>query len=133
MRSLNDMKIGTRLNLILSVVFIVIIGAMGLYTINSQRSKIISDTDTRMFEQVNDLVKFIDVQVEKNQKNVNNALDVARFSVESKGNININEENKIDFEVVNSKEKQSRREQLNQWTINGSQLQYNNKLVDKVK
>ncbi len=133
MRSLNDIKIGTRLNLILSIVFIAILVALGVYTISMQRTRIINDTDTRMFEQVNDLVRFIDVQVQKNQKNVNNALDVALYAIQSKGNININNDEQIDFEVLSTETKTSRREELPQWVLNGKQLQYNNEIVDNVK
>ena len=64
MKSLKDMKIGTRLNLLLSLTFLAIMIGIGLYMTNTQRDKIISDTDTRMFEQVNDLTRVIDIQVE---------------------------------------------------------------------
>ncbi len=133
MKSLNDIKIGTRLNLILSVVFIAIIVALGWYTISMQRTRIIKDTDTRMFEQVNDLVRFIDIQVKESQKKVNNALDVALYAFESKGDINIKNEELVEFEVLSGEAKTSRRVKLPEWDINGTQLQYNNEIVDRIK
>jgi len=61
------MKIGLRLNLILSLAMVIILTSVGLYLVNKQRAKIIADTDTRMFEQVNDLATLINQQIDFQQ------------------------------------------------------------------
>ena len=66
MKSLNDFKIGRRLNVVLSLAFIVVIVGLGIYTIQIQKQRIIENTDTRMSEQVDDLAAFIEVQISKN-------------------------------------------------------------------
>ncbi len=60
MSFINNMKIGLRLNVFLSLVMVIIISFIGIYTLKKQRNKIIADTDLRMTEQVNDLVALID-------------------------------------------------------------------------
>lgn len=77
MKSLNDIKIGVRLNLIFSVLLILVISVLGVYTYDMQKNRIIEEADTRMNEQLDDLVDLIDVQVQENQDKVDNALNVA--------------------------------------------------------
>lgn len=132
MKSINDMKIGTRLNLLLSITFVIILGAIGLYVINMQRDKIVEDTDTRMTEQVNDLVKIIDIQIEQNQKKSNNALDVAEYVIGDESTITTTNQS-IEIDVTNQKTKTTRKEPVQVWNINGTQLQKNTDIVDKLK
>ncbi|MFP4448034.1 MAG: hypothetical protein ACOCZ4_00570 [Bacteroidota bacterium] len=77
MKSLNDIKIGVRLNLIFSVLVILVISVLGVYTYDMQKNRIMEEADTRMNEQLDDLVDLIDVQVQENQDKVDNALNVA--------------------------------------------------------
>lgn len=77
MKRLNDIKIGRRLNVILSLVMFLIILGIGMYTLYIQKNKILEDTDIRMTEQVDDLVRIIEIQTTKNQQEVKHTLDVA--------------------------------------------------------
>src|SRR6056297_556598 len=87
MKSINDMKIGVRLNLILSLAIIIIIGTLGIYTYTTNKERIINDADLRMYEQLDDLVSIIDVQIKENQKKVNAALELAKYQLTEMGNI----------------------------------------------
>ncbi len=133
MKRFKDLKINTRLNVILTLVFVIIIAGVGWYTIDHQRSRIINNTDTRMTEQVNDLVNFIDVQIKESQKNVNNALQVADHVISSAGAIQINDSTKKQITVVNQETKTSRQIQVHPLQIEGALLLNNNTLVDQVK
>ena len=84
---LNNMKIGIRLNLVLSSVMIVIISALGIYTISLQKNKIIEDTDLRMKEQVSDLSRLIELDIKKSQENVQRSLTVAQTLLNRDGGI----------------------------------------------
>ncbi len=77
MKRINDMKIGRRLNIVLSLVMFVIITSIGVYIIREQKNKIIADTDLRMSEQVLDLCRIIDIQTEKSQEDVVHTLNIA--------------------------------------------------------
>lgn len=48
MSFLNNLKIGLRLNIIISLVMVLIISALGIYTVVNQRQQILSDTDIRI-------------------------------------------------------------------------------------
>lgn len=76
MKRIKDIKIGIRLTAILSFVMLAVLVSIGLYIITSQRDKIIADTDLRMKEQVQDLVRIIEMQTQKSQKDVVNALNI---------------------------------------------------------
>src|SRR6056297_1838014 len=92
MKKINDIKIGARLNIILSLTIAVIVIALGLYMINSQKTKIIEDTDTRMYEQVEDLARVIEMQIHQNQKSVDKALEVALHSIRVNGGFKVTNE-----------------------------------------
>ena len=124
MKFLNNMKIGLRLNLILSLVMVIIISSLGIYTINSQKSKVYEDTDTRMFEQVNDLSKLIEIQTEKNQVNAQKALEIAKTLMESYGGINFVEDNNQDLDFGSQLEAG--------WYLNSNNVIDNYDFVDEV-
>lgn len=88
MKLLNNMKIGLRLNIILSLIMILIISSIGIYTINLQRKKIIADTDLRMNEQVADLSKLIELDLKRNQENVKKSLAFALSMLNRDGGLN---------------------------------------------
>jgi len=133
MKSINDMKIGTRLNLLLSLTFLVIMVAIGLYMINMQRNKIVSDTDIRMFEQVNDLVRVIDIQVQKNQKRADRAIKSAQYSILKNSDIRISDDQKTNIEIVNQETQTRSTRSVPVWYLNGEKLKQNTELVDKLK
>ncbi len=87
MKKLTDFKIGVRLNLILTILFIIIFVSFALVIMYLQKQQILDDTDIRMNEQVSDLVEIIDIQIKENQKHVNNALTIATLMLEKNGGI----------------------------------------------
>lgn len=111
MKLMNNMKIGVRLNLVLSTVMIIIISALGFYTINLQREKIIADTDLRMNEQVTDLARLIEVDIIKSQENVKRALHIAQSLLNRDGGLY---------------------QKDNKWLISGKALEDNSEYVDEV-
>lgn len=133
MKSINDMKIGTRLNLLLSLTFLVIMVAIGLYMINMQRNKIISDTDIRMNEQVNDLVRVIDIQVEKNQKKADRAIKSAQYAILKNSDIRVSDDQETSMEIINQETQTKSTRSIPVWYLNGEKLQKNPALVDKLK
>jgi methyl-accepting chemotaxis protein len=130
MKRINDLKIGTRLNLVFNLAFVVIIVLLGIYMITSQRNQITEDTDTRMYEQVNDLATVITEQVAQSQKSTENALKVAeqligagRFSTSSQ-TISIDAKDQITKEI--------QQVQIRNVSYNGSSLYNSTKTVDEV-
>jgi methyl-accepting chemotaxis protein len=133
MKRLKDIKIGPRLNIVLSTTFLVVIISLGLYTLSIQSNRIQEETDTRMNEQVNDLNNFIEAEIENNQAKTNKALETAAYIFNHTGDLEIEKGNKITMRVINQSTKQSHSENLSVWSINGEQLQKNYELVNQIK
>ena len=84
---LNDLKIKTRLNIVLTAVFVLILSVLGTYTILKQRERIISETDTRMQEQVKDLEIIFNTYISTHSKALSHYLRVARDVLNTSGEI----------------------------------------------
>ena len=112
MKRIKDFKIGFRLNFFLSITIAILLTALGIYMVNSQRDKIIEDTDIRMFEQVEDLARVIELQVSQNQTAVNNALKTVEKIISASGGIYIEE---------------------GAWYLNGENLEDSYAFVDEMK
>ncbi|HAF28059.1 MAG TPA: hypothetical protein DCG75_03330 [Bacteroidales bacterium] len=121
---LNNLKIGLRLNLILSFVIIVIVSGIGIYTYTSSKQRIIDDADLRMFEQLDDMVSIIEVQIRENQNKVNSALQVASHLFKTTG----------DFTIDNAKITNiTGAQNVSTWKIGNEVVQLSKGLVDKVE
>ncbi len=130
---LNDIKIGLRLNISLSLVMIIIIGLLGIYTINMQKNNIITDTDTRMSNQVDDLCLLVEQQLMDNQEKVNLGVNLAEEYFYNLGEIVVDSENRIPFTAINQDTKSSTNIMVDQWQINGEQIQNKFNVVDAIQ
>ena len=129
MKNLNDMKIGVRLNVIFSILIVIIIGALGTWTYYMNRDRIIDDADTRMYEQLDDLVDIIDVQIKENQESVNNALNVASHLFSEEGTFNV-----VDTANVSVKTSGNNSDKgVTKWIYDGRQMQEDTRYVDKIE
>ena len=133
MRKINDLKIGFRLNFFLSLTIAILLTILGFYIVNKEKNKIIEDTDTRMAEQVEDLSKFIENQIDLNQNKVNYDLKVANQYFYSLGELYENSEETVNFLAINQITKTSSSTNVPKWEINGMQLQNNTEIVDKLQ
>ena len=129
---LNDIKIGTRLNVILSIAFIVVIVGLGVYTITMQKNRIQQNTDTRMTEQVNDLAKFIEVEIRNNQKSVNKFLNVAHDVFYNDGTLTVSDSSFVTMQAVNQNTDATKRVKVPRWRWGDQRVHKNFKFVDKI-
>lgn len=128
MRSINNLKIGLRLNLILSVVIVLIVSSIGYYTYNSNKKRIVNDADLRMYEQLDDMVNIIEVQITENQKKVNSALQVASHLFQLNGELIIDNTQSINIGSAGNNT-----QNVPAWIIGDQLVQLNTELVDKVQ
>jgi methyl-accepting chemotaxis protein len=131
MKRFNDFKIGTRLNVVSNTTFVVIFAFLGIYTMISQRKQFESNSDTRMYEQVNDLAVIINEQVLQSQKNTEIALNVFDNLVSEKGRLNTSS-SYVTIDAINQETQTASRVQLKRVTLAGESLYNNSLLVDKV-
>jgi methyl-accepting chemotaxis protein len=127
------MKIGLRLNIILSLTMVIILTSVGIYVVNKQRNKIISDTDLRMAEQVDDLARLIEHQVKLNQEKVNIGLNLANEYIKNLGNITIDNNNTIRVNAIDQFSNASASIEIKTWSVNGKNIQNNNEIVDEIQ
>ena len=130
MKKFNDLKIGTRLNISFIVLFILILGSLASYSISSQKRKLSSDTDTRMYEQVNDLANIIEQQVSQNQKFTENALKYFVQSTLGSGTLTPSDQI-IQVEAENQVTKDVQSIAIKSVQFNGNSLYNNTKIVDE--
>ena len=132
MKSINDLKIGTRLNLILSVVTVIIFAGFGVFTYQSQKKNIIEDADLRMYEQLEDLVHIINTQINENQNRVNYAIKAAHEIFYNYGEPML-EDTTYSVNALNQVTLASKRETIRNFTLGEKDLYQNFDIVDKIK
>jgi methyl-accepting chemotaxis protein len=132
MKSLNNLKIGLRLNIVLSLVVVVIISGLGFYAVKKNKDRIIADADLRMYEQLDDLIHIIEIQVKENQTRVGFALNVAREVFSSKGIPSIGYK-KISITAENQISKSLQKITINNLRVGYKDVYENYEIVDKIK
>lgn len=85
-----------------------------------------------MNNQLEDLVRIINIQIERNQEYVNLSLDFAHKIFYSEGVLIEDANKEIEFNAKNQITKQVHTEKLSAWYINGKLIQNNFELVDKI-
>ncbi len=133
MRFFKDSKIGVRLILVLSMVMIITIVGLGVFTLNSQKKKILEDTDIRMSEQVDDLSVVVKNEIESSQSQVNLIINMAEEIMKSKGTLTESAAETVEFNAINQETGESSTVNVKAWYINGVKQQGNTELVDYIQ
>ncbi|MEZ5071396.1 MAG: Cache 3/Cache 2 fusion domain-containing protein [Bacteroidales bacterium] len=133
MKSINDLKIGVRLNLILGLLFIVVTAGMAFYMINGQKKQLLASTDLRMEESVEDLATLIETQIADNQKAVNMALGMAMEMLDHNIVVGMDEYRTVEIPVVNQETQAQSRVSLPVMTFNDSATYGNYEFVDMIQ
>ena len=132
MKSINDLKIGFRLNLILSIVVVIIISFLGSYAYIKNKERVLSDTDLRMYEQLDDLVSIIEVQLKESQGRVNYALKAAKEVLNNSGEIQTGD-SILDITVINQISGESQNISISNLKINDQDIFLDYSIVDKIQ
>ncbi len=131
MKRIKDLKIGFRLNLMLSSVFVVIVVAVGIYIISNQKKRIIADTDIRMFEQVNELTEVVKNQIKANQKELKSVSSLAYDLFEKEVKLSFSDEHQK-INIQNQTNNQVLNIDFKSLSANNEPLYNNFDFVDKV-
>jgi len=132
MKSVNDMKIGVRLNLVFSLLIFVLLTALGLHTYRTNKQRIIKDADTRMYEQLDDLVSIIENEVNNNQERVDFAIKTAHDVLYSSGELEILDTT-IQTQAIDQMSLASKQVNLNVLSLDKNILFESNEAVDKIQ
>ncbi len=132
MKSLNNLKIGLRLNLILGLATILVISTLGILTYRATKTRIIEDTDVRMYEQLVDLVSIIKVQLNERQNRINYALKTAHEMFQSLGEPSM-EDTFSQVTAINQISKHATQVTIKDFIIGGERINNNYSFVDKIQ
>ncbi|MCF8365752.1 MAG: methyl-accepting chemotaxis protein [Bacteroidales bacterium] len=132
MKKFKDLKIATRLNLVLIATFMFIILGFGAYTISSRYNRILLSADITMMEEIDDLTEMVDVQIKNNQEMVDISLNLAHQYFYSLGNLQPSGE-EVAYEATNQITHEISRVNVSEWIINGQSLHQSTTIVDKIK
>ncbi|MBI9065008.1 MAG: Cache 3/Cache 2 fusion domain-containing protein [Marinilabiliaceae bacterium] len=130
---LKDMKIGSKLNLLLSLVMVVIFAVLSIYIINIQANKIYADTDLRMTEQVSDLVDLVTEDAKNNQKQLEITKKLALNYLNQENSIQINSNRKQTLPTHDILSNSTSETKVNTWTIRNQTIHNNYSYVDGIK
>jgi methyl-accepting chemotaxis protein len=131
MKRFKDLKIATRLNIATNLLFVLILGPLAVYTIFLQKRQLSSDTDIRMYEQVNDLATITIDEVAQRVKYTENALKVCENIVLGSRNF-IAANQYITLDAKNQETNDVTQVKLKRMVVNGEALFNNSEILDKV-
>jgi methyl-accepting chemotaxis protein len=132
MKKLNDLRIGIRLNVFISVAVIGILFILGMYIYIIQRNKIIADTDSSMTEQVTDLCKIIRLQIAERHEQVATAMNVATEILNTSGNLVLEQNKKIELKAINQITQDAKQVEIPSLYLNNELLYNSTSFVDKI-
>lgn len=132
MKKFNDFKSGTRLTIITSLAFAIILTLFGLYTMRSEKKSIIDDADARLFEQVNDLTSIIDLQIKNVQNKIENTGNLTSIIFEERGKLSIRNSNPYSVTITNQENNVTQSIDLPVLLYNGSPLYKNYDFIDYI-
>jgi methyl-accepting chemotaxis protein len=130
---INNLKIGTRLNLVMGGIVLLVFLGMGFYVSNLIRTQIIEMTDERMIEHVTDITEILDAEVSSNKEKVNLAMNLAGTYFESRGSLTEVSGDYIEYNAVDQFTGNRLNVRVNKWLIDGATVQNNFDIVDAIQ
>lgn len=132
MKSLNDLKIGFRINLITGSLVLIIIFSMSAYTYLSQRGKIYKEMDKNMQAELKNFSNYLHLEISKNDKITRLGLNLFKENFFNQGKIDVRTNEMIHFDAINQETSELLKVEIPSWYQNGIKIQQNNSLVDHV-
>lgn len=130
---LKNLKMGFKFNILVSSLLLVIFISFAIYEYYQQKKKVESNVKKELTAELEDLTKFIDIQIKTNQKQVNTSMKVANHIFYTEGELVEGKNKTIEMKAINQITKDSHIEKLTPWYINGEAVHNNFRIVDKIK
>lgn len=132
MSKFNDLKIQTRLSLIISVIVILVLCAFTLYANYLIKTTVNTETEKSINTQITDLTNLIESQVDERNEQIEIAMNVANFEFKNAGNKQINNSKKISINAVDQETGESIMLELPSFEINNHQIYEDEKVIDRI-
>ena len=131
MKWINDIKIGIRLNAIMSGFVVVAFAIFGVIANNMVQRQVKESTDNRMTEQVSDLVEIIAVELNGNMEKVNLSLNLAHNYLYRQGDLR--EANEfVEYDAKNQITGATNKVSVRKWLIGGRTIHGSIDIVDAI-
>ncbi|MFW5878051.1 MAG: hypothetical protein ACOCUP_02945, partial [bacterium] len=101
MKKLSNLRTGTKITITLSLAMALVLTAFGVYTIQRQKTNLLNDGDTRMFEQVEDLTALVDQQIKENQRMVSREGEMSYELFLNEGEVYLSDEEYFSVSAIN--------------------------------
>lgn len=130
MKKVKDLKIKTKLNVLLGGTTVLILSGLGTYMYVSERNAIIKTTDQNMFDQVEDLSNLINLEISEKQSQINSSINAAYEIFIKNGSLSSTNQF-VDIIGIDQISKKPINSKLQVTNYNNESLQ-NNKIVDNL-
>jgi len=132
LKKFNDLRIGVKLNLILSFIMSVIILLIGISIINFQIQNIEANTDLRMMEQAEDLRLLIDTEWRQSKNQTILSIQYVEKSLSLADNLSILPYNQFSFTAFDNEAQKVVNIKVPGWRMDGTFLQNNDKFLSNL-
>jgi len=132
MNWINDIKIGTRLNLIMSGFILLAFVFFGIYVNSALQNQIITTTEENMREQINDLIEVIDVELKGNKDQVDISMHLASNYFKRQGKLEVSIDETVNYTAVNQLTGTATPVSVNLWYIDSIPVQNSSSIVDNI-
>jgi methyl-accepting chemotaxis protein len=131
-RSMNNLKIGFRINLITSALMAFIILGMSGYNYIHRRNQIFAEIDKSMKTELDDFYRYLVQEISGNTQLAQMGLNFFREYFYGKGQVKIQKDEFIEYDAENQETKERKTIKVPAWYIDHELLQNNNHFVDYV-
>jgi len=129
---ITDIKIGLRLNLLLTVSLLLILTVFGIFSVVRQEESIRDLSNESMQDQVEDLALLIGTLEKGKVEKIKLGILYAESLLKTAGTITINARSTVSMNAIDQETGEQQTINLPSWKINGDIIQNSNKIVDDV-
>lgn len=133
MNFLNNIKIGQRMNIVISLFVFLIIFSMSAYNYVSSKKQIYNSVDEDLKNELADMSGYLNLELEKNQQITQLGVKLFEQYIANIGKIEIKNGEKTTFKAIDQMTNISSDVEVNVWQINGKQIQKDITHVDQIK
>ncbi|MBN2612662.1 MAG: Cache 3/Cache 2 fusion domain-containing protein [Bacteroidales bacterium] len=132
MSLLSNFRIGQRMVFVLGLIVAVTICTMGVYIYVIQKKNLTANAGSRMNEQVDDIVSYIEARAGGNLEMVASATALVNEMILNEGDFTLDLSKTMDVQVTNQVDKTSKQVKIPEFAFNGLALYNTTGLVDKI-
>lgn len=119
--------------LLFSLLIIVLLSSFGIRAYRAEKNMLLTSIDTGMYEQLDDLVHFINLEADLNQKRVDQLFNLSYSLFETKYTVTENYERQVKFEAENQITGETKPVYVNLWQSRGGRIQKKYNFVDEIQ